>query len=373
MNCDECDRLAHYNYKDNKAKYCFTHKKDGMINLHTKKCLICDKIPSYNVEGLKALYCNTHKLSNMVNVRHLRCKETSCNMRATCNYKDAKKVLYCSLHKLKNMYDVNKKICKYDDCNNTPSFNYDGLKSIYCNIHKLANMVNVRHAKCTYIGCKTLPSYNFSKAKTPLYCTKHKLPGMIDIKNTLCINSFCNLRPFNDKYEGYCWWCYIHMFPDKPVSRNIRTKEHLIVEYIKIRHPNLTWIYNRTVTDGCSNKRPDILLDLGYQVIIIEIDENQHKYYETICENKRIMELSLDVHHRPIILIRFNPDEYKLNGDKIASCWNYDKFGSIKINPSKLPEWQSRLQKLTDTIEYWINTKTNKTIELIQLYFDTSV
>ena len=44
MNCDECDRLAHYNYKD-KAKYCFTHKKDGMINLHTKKCLICDKIP----------------------------------------------------------------------------------------------------------------------------------------------------------------------------------------------------------------------------------------------------------------------------------------------------------------------------------------
>ena len=105
-------------------------------------------------------------------------------------------------------------------------------------------------------------------------------------------------------------------------------------------------------------------------MIIIEIDEHQHKYYETICENKRIMELSLDLHHRPIVLIRFNPDEYIVNDNKVISCWIYDKFGSIKLRSSKQSDWKNRLQKLTDTIDYWINTKTTKTIELIQLYFD---
>ena len=60
----------------------------------------------------------------------------------------------------------------------------------------------------------------------------------------------------------------------------------------------------------CSKRRPDLFLDLGYQILIIEIDENQHLDYDCSCENKRIMELSQDVGHKPIVFIRFNPDEY---------------------------------------------------------------
>lgn len=70
------------------------------------------------------------------------------------------------------------------------------------------------------------------------------------------------------------------------------------------------WISDKTVMDGCSKCRPDLLLDLGYQVIIIEIDENQHRSYDCSCETKRIMELSRERGHRPIVFIRFNPDEY---------------------------------------------------------------
>jgi hypothetical protein len=44
--------------------------------------------------------------------------------------------------------------------------------------------------------------------------------------------------------------------------------------------------------------------------IVIEVDENQHKKYDTSCENKRLMELSQDIFHKPLILICFNPDNY---------------------------------------------------------------
>ena len=68
------------------------------------------------------------------------------------------------------------------------------------------------------------------------------------------------------------------------------------------------WKTDKTINDGCSKRRPDLLLDFGYQIVIIEIDENQHNNYDCSCENKRIMELSQDLGHRPIVFIRFNPD-----------------------------------------------------------------
>ena len=56
-------------------------------------------------------------------------------------------------------------------------------------------------------------------------------------------------------------------------------------------------------------RRPDLMVDLGYQVVIIEIDENQHISYDCSCENKRLMQLSQDVGHRPVVFIRVHPDK----------------------------------------------------------------
>ena len=45
-----------YNYEgESSGLYCTTHKKDGMINVLSKKCLEnrCNKQPSYNYEGEK--------------------------------------------------------------------------------------------------------------------------------------------------------------------------------------------------------------------------------------------------------------------------------------------------------------------------------
>jgi hypothetical protein len=50
------------------------------------------------------------------------------------------------------------------------------------------------------------------------------------------------------------------------------------------------------------------------------------------------MELSQDVGHRPIIFIRFNPDDYKCNNLNITSYWSQNNKGICVIKKSKEKE-----------------------------------
>jgi hypothetical protein len=113
-----------------------------------------------------------------------------------------------------------------------------------------------------------------------------------------------------------------------------------------------------------------LLLDLIDQVIIVEVDENQHIDYDCSCENKRIMELSQDLAHRPIVFIRFNPDEYQKGDSTITSCWGKTQKGICVVKKSKKVEWEQRLHTLGETIEYWLKHRTDKTVEIIQLFYD---
>jgi hypothetical protein len=271
---------------------------------------------------------------------------------------------------LKTFPDKNVKTCFEKKCNITPSYNIKGGQPLYCVTHKKENMVDVKSRKCYHEGCNTQPYYNIEGNTQGLYCVLHKKEGMIDVKNKKCKTYMCPTQ-VSEKYDGYCLFCYVNLFPDKPVSRNYKTKEYAVVEFVKQQYPNLSWISDKKIEDGCSRRRPDLLLDLGYQVIIVEIDENQHINYDCSCENKRLMELSQDLHHKPIIFIRFNPDEYKKNDELISSCWGTNKKGICVIR--KKEEWENRLETLNEQIKYWVNpeNKTDKTIEIIQLFYDT--
>lgn len=256
-----------------------------------------------------------------------------------------------------------------------PSFNYKGERNgIYCSKHKEDGMINVYAKYCEESGCGTTATFNYEGEMIAKYCTSHKKDGMINVKNKLCKSPFCH-TVIRGKYEDYCLRCFIHIFPDKPVVRNYKTKEKAVIDYIMEKFPTnkYSWIYDKKIKDGCSRKRPDLMLDLGYQIIIVEVDENQHDAYDCSCENKRLMILSQDVGHRPIIFIRFNPDDYlDKEKNKILSCWKINKQGICQINNRKIKEWNKRLESLNELLQYWINSenKTEKTIEVIQLYFD---
>jgi len=187
--------------------------------------------------------------------------------------------------------------------------------------------------------------------------------------SSLCKSEWCKTTG-NSKYEGYCLFCFIHLFPDKQITKNYKTKEKHISEKVISYFPEFTWAVDKRVADGCSKRRPDLLVDLGTHIIIVEIDENKHSNYDCSCENKRIMEISQDLGHRPIVFIRFNPDDYvDKTGLLVKSCWKLNALGIMQIIKAREPEWNERLENLKKCIHYWIENSTEKTCEVVELYY----
>ena len=186
----------------------------------------------------------------------------------------------------------------------------------------------------------------------------------------LCKSDWCDKKK-HAKYDNYCLFCYVNNNPDANISKNHKTKEKHIADRIIQEFPHFSWITDKKIIDGCSRRRPDMMLDMGSHVIIIEIDEYQHKAYDCSCENKRIMEISQDLNFRAVVFIRFNPDDYiDNNGIKIKSPWRINKTtGLFMIDPNKFTDWNSRINSLIEQIKYWTVYNSDKMIEIIQLYF----
>jgi hypothetical protein len=416
---DNCKTHSNFNYIiESKAIYCAKHKLDGMINIKLKRCaeIGCQIMPCYNYKNnKKGLYCAKHRKDDMINVKNCTCSFEKCNTIANYNYSTTKKPLYCAKHKKADMINVRKKLCTESNCLIEPIYNYSTLKKpLYCAKHKKADMINIKdknkhciftdcttiaiyniigkinglycakHKKndmidvksksCIYIDCNTLASYNYENTSIPIYCKIHKKDDIINVKdkNKQCKTPLCSTLAVTKKYNGYCFYCYYNLFPDSPLLiRNFKTKEKCITEYILDNFKNITVITDKPIYDGCSKRRPDIFIDLGFQVIIIEIDEDQHISYNSTCEHKRLMEISKDINHRPLILIRFNPDKYiDTSGNRIDSCWIQNNNGIYIINKNKLTDWTIRLNILKDCINKWIDTQSNKTLEIIHLFYN---
>ena len=267
------------------------------------------------------------------------------------------------------------KKCISHNCNKNAFYNFfNKLKPLYCYLHKTNEMIIFgERKKCSYYSCYKIAYYNKKDEKQGLYCYNHRLTNMINVKAKYCKVNLCDTQIGNNKYQGYCFYCYVNTFPDNNISLNYKTKERHIVDFVNIHFPNFSWRINKKVIDGCSNKRPDLFFDLGFLIIIIEIDENQHVKYNSSCENKRIMELYTDVDYRSIVFIRFNPDDYTINNNKISSCWNINKKGFCVIKPDKINEWNLRLNKLKDEITFWTDpkNKNDKSIHSVFLFFNS--
>ena len=397
--CNECEKINIKDIKDIKNKLLSDNSK-----VDTRKCLKCNKNPSYNFEGeTKRLYCNEHKLNGMINLRKSKCLE--CNKFSSYNYEGEKKGIYCFDHKLEGM--INVKAPKCEKCNKIPTFGLSKDSITHCIEHKTEEMSDFKHKMCEkcnkiranfgdpeeYIkrfckacapeGFKDLSNYKceicmdkracfgLENDKKPRFCKTCMPDGASDIVHPLCKTELCGTRVL-DKYEGYCVRCYMYLFPSKPVSVNYKTKERAVLEFVKENFPDIDIVSDKIIKNGCSRRRPDILIDLGYQIIIIEIDENQHIKYDCTCENKRLMQLSQDVNHIPMIFIRFNPDGYNMKEKKIGSCWSITKAGTTIINKNKKKEWNERLNSLKEIVRYWLDeeNKTSKIVEVIQLYYD---
>lgn len=221
---------------------------------------------------------------------------------------------------------------------------------------------------CKSPQCSVVPNFGFKDDIRASYCVKHKLVKMVNIYFKKCKSENCDTtRCRNLAYDGYCAYCFHNLFPYHELSKNFKTKEKAVVEWIiKFFGDKVTISYDKKVLDGCSQKRPDIMINLGSHVIIIEIDECQHKSYDTSCETMRECILYQDL-GQPVVFIRFNPDAYRKDGKLIYSCWKPTTTG---MTITKKAEWNERLDRLTKYINYWITHVPEKEITKRWLYFD---
>ena len=242
-------------------------------------------------------------------------------------------------------------------------FNFEGLSPKYCGDCKENNMVDVLSKKC--VECKIKrPTFNFEGLRVK-YCVKCKKDNMVNVKNKKC--GYCNINYVNPNYKPHCLICFLFLNPKHKRSTQYKTKENIIFEELFKLMPDIKNYGERDKrTGGCSNRRPDFYIELSTYIIIVENDENSHKYYETSCDNKRTMELFQDFNNRPLVMIRFNCDAY----DNEKSLFTNNKMGEgIKIRCKK--SLKHRLDTLKNTITRYLITGPIKEIEVVHLFYNS--
>lgn len=61
----------------------------------------------------------------------------------------------------------------------------------------------------------------------------------------------------------------------------------------------------------CGKERPDFVIHCGSHVILLEVDEGQHKHYECLCKQVRMINITQAFGGLPCFWIRYNPDAFK--------------------------------------------------------------
>jgi hypothetical protein len=329
----------------------------------------CNTRANFNYENVKTpIYCSKHKKENMIDKIHKKCIEKDCLLRPSFNFENEKTPIYCETHMKDGMINIGYIKCKINECNKNAVYSNVGKKCReFCKNHKTDEMINVKSKTCKEKNCNSSPTYNYINKKERLYCYEHKKDGMVNVKHRKCISDWCDTVVFNKNNKGYCYRCFTYLFPDEPVSRLYKNKERLVGDYIKEQFKDITLTFDKTIEGSCIRERPDIFIDMGFQYIIIEIDENQHKYDNYSCENKRLMLIYNALEYRKMVVIRFNPDSYIDNKyGKITGC--IDKDGKVKIN--KKYEWKKRLKKLKECVEKYIKKEIDKSVQIEYLYYD---
>ena len=110
------------------------------------------------------------------------------------------------------------------------------------------------------------------------------------------------------RYDGYCYPCFAYSFPDDArAKRRIKVKEVALYKCLRATFPEVDITWDKVPQDGCTQRRPDLVMDLGYVVLVIECDEHAHRSSGYSCETKREMQL-LNAYQRPMVIFRFKKE-----------------------------------------------------------------
>jgi EsV-1-7 cysteine-rich motif len=380
-----CEKIPAYNARgETKGILCKEHKREGMIDVLHKRCQFeggCEKIPLFNSRGeTKGILCKEHKREGMVDVKNKKCQfEGGCEKQPAYNSRGETKGILCKEHKREGMINVVSKRCQFEGgCEKQPAYNSRGeTKGILCKEHKREGMINVVSKRCQFEKCKIRASYgligngSFHCARHadrhreifhpnrrclkcrelathgdryPVRCEEHSLPDDNSFLESKCCK--CHLVAIVDR-QGVCYCCDEERF-----QRARLFKQNEVVASLEADDFPIESVDTIIDTD-CEKYRPDIVIPAssGLFMMIVEVDEHQHKSYQELCTCVRMKNIS-EIYGIPCLFIRYNPDEYKTP------------------EPNEVPT-RKRLERLKDVIrEYDSMEKLPYAIGVIQMYYD---
>lgn len=362
-----CQTRASFGKVGGKKCRCVMHKEDGMVDLVSRMCEIegCDTQATF---GNPPIRCVRHKEDDMVG-KYGKCKQIGCTVNASFGLPNGR-TTHCGTHKTDDMIQVYGRKCVSDGCQTQPTYGLPNGKAEYCASHRLKDMVDVVNEICEHPECKTLANYGplFGERR---HCAKHKSGNEFLKNNPKCEAglSTCDRPYYADDGSNYpkrceahktlkdkniiereCSSCKLQYFIREGATMCGNCEEFQAVGPRKARemevkealdNAGIRYITSdKRVLGGCSNKRPDFVIDNGTFMIIVECDEDQHRIYTKECELKRMYTIGEDLGGIPCIFVRYNPDSYKDSSNKAHRYSKYRVAELIKTVQGfmKLPE-----------------------------------
>ena len=247
-----------------KATHCRACQTVGMTRIHhARKCRRCKmKQPSFSLPGQPASHCKDCKEPGM-QPPYNRCQV--CRITTASAGADGKRT-HCASCATGDMRQIGGYCVVCHDI--TATYGYE--RKTHCARCRASDMRQVYEAKPNCAGCELW-----------------YVPPM---QGTLC--SYC--RP----------------------STAIRTREDMAWKHLQEKFPSLAMIRDKKVADGCSRRRPDVLIDAQTHFVAVEVDELQHASYG--CdEHERMLTIAQDC-GMPTVFVRWNPDAWSMQGTEQA-------------------------------------------------------
>lgn len=358
--CERCPKRACFNYANfKKPARCIAHCEPNMVDVtHASElCQKCPKRASFNYPTeKKVLRCSEHADPDMINIINPKCEK--CETTAAFNYPNIRQPVRCIKHLELNMVDVISRKCEVEKCITRAGFGYPHQKPTRCAGHALVNMISRPTRRCTYqditnpsFECKEMAVYGYG---SHIVCEVHRSEDMIDFLQKECTH--CHFINIISEDTLQCAQC------DEFFQKKIRKVKEMEVKYF-LEQNGFNYIsHDKKVQYTDLLDRPDFLMESENKefFIVLEVDEHQHEFRKENCECIRMVNIS-QVLGKPTIFIRYNPDPYYIEVEKIRE----GKNPSQKTRRNVLGIWLKTLLRYTNDDIIKIGF-----LSMIQLFYD---
>lgn len=191
--------------------------------------------------------------------------------------------------------------------------------------------------------CSTCKEPAIYGVGVPTRCENHKEPEDLNHVERTCVS--CNLTMILNK-DDRCQYCDPNEFNKTRLAKQNRVKQWLDANDIAYDS------CDRRIEHGqCFEYRPDFVFDCGTHMVVLEIDENQHKERAELCECVRMVNI-FQSFGMPTKFVRYNPDAYRIKKTK------------------KDPPFGTRMKLLKDHLRYAFDDPPVDPLSVKHLCFD---